>query len=49
MYKVPERSEDSNVFMLDQFTLTKEKLLLIEIYEKNGGRYQLLKVKNSGL
>lgn len=38
-----------NVFLLDQFTLADDKLLLIEVYEKNGGRYQILKVKNSDL
>ncbi|MDV3539928.1 conjugative transposon protein TraN [Elizabethkingia occulta] len=47
--KVSERSENNNVFMLDQFTLTKDKLLLVEIYEKNGERNQLLKVKVSDL
>ncbi|OPB89320.1 conjugative transposon protein TraN [Elizabethkingia ursingii] len=46
---VLESSEDNNVFMLDQFTLTKDKLLLIEIYEKNGDRNQLLKVKSSAI
>jgi hypothetical protein len=44
-----ESSEESNVFMLEQFTLTKDKILLIEIYEKNGERNQLLKVKNSNI
>jgi len=44
--KVPESSEESNVFMLEQFTLTKDKLLIIEIFEKNGERNQLLKVKS---
>ncbi len=47
--KVREKSEDNNVFMLDQFTLTKDKFLLVEIYEKNGERNQLLKVKVSDL
>ncbi|EQB92189.1 conjugative transposon protein TraN [Elizabethkingia anophelis] len=51
IYKVPDKvmesSEESNVFMMEQFTLTKDKILLIEIYEKNGDRNQLLKVKSS--
>ncbi|WP_407494473.1 conjugative transposon protein TraN [Elizabethkingia anophelis] len=47
--KVPESSEESNVFMLEQFTLIKDKLLIIEIFEKNGERNQLLKVKSSAI
>lgn len=42
-------SADKNVFLLDQFTLANDKVLLIEIYEKNGGRGQTLKVENSDL
>lgn len=49
LYKVPESSEESNVFMLEQFTLIKDKLLIIEIFEKNGERNQLLKVKSSAI
>lgn len=42
-------SAKKNVFLLDQFTLANDKVLLIEIYEKNGGRGQTLKVENSDL
>lgn len=42
-------SSDQNVFLLDQFTLEENKILLIEIFEKNGGRHQTLRVKNSDL
>lgn len=42
-------SSDQNVFLLDQFTLENNKILLIEIFEKNGGRHQTLRVKNSDL
>lgn len=42
-------SSDQNVFLLDQFTLENDKILLIEIFEKNGGRHQTLRVKNSDL
>ena len=42
-------SSDRNVFLLDQFTLEENKILLIEIFEKNGGRHQTLRVKNSDL
>ncbi|PZR20761.1 MAG: conjugative transposon protein TraN [Flavobacterium psychrophilum] len=38
-----------NIFLLDVFTLTKGQVLHIEVVEKNGGRGQLLKVKNSDL
>lgn len=38
-----------NVFLLDQFTITDDKVLLIEIFEKNGGRHQVLWVENADL
>ncbi|WP_026726969.1 conjugative transposon protein TraN [Flavobacterium denitrificans] len=38
-----------NVFLLDQFTIADDKVLLIEIFEKNGGRHQTLQVENSDL
>ncbi|TGD59000.1 conjugative transposon protein TraN [Flavobacterium humi] len=40
---------DQNVFLLDQFTITDDKVLQIEIFEKNGGRHQTLQVENSDL
>jgi len=40
---------DQNVFLLNQFTIADDKILLIEIFEKNGGRNQTLRVKNSEL
>jgi len=40
---------EKNIFLLDVFTLTKGQVLLIEVVEKNGGRGQVLKVKNSDL
>ena len=40
---------DHNVFLLDQFTIADDKVLLIEIFEKNGGRQQTLQVENSDL
>lgn len=39
----------SNVFLLDQFTMTSDKVLSIEIFEKNGGRHQFLRVENADL
>lgn len=40
---------ERNVFLLDQFTIEDDKMLLIEIFEKNGGRHQVLKIENSDL
>jgi conjugative transposon TraN protein len=40
---------DQNVFLLGQFTIADDKVLLIEIFEKNGGRHQKLEVENSDL
>ena len=43
------QSTEQNVFLLDQFTIANDKVLLIEIFEKNGGRHQMLQVENSDL
>lgn len=43
------KSTEQNVFLLDQFTIADDKVLLIEIFEKNGGRHQTLHVENSDL
>lgn len=43
------QSVKRNVFMLDQFTIADDKVLLIEIFEKNGGRHQSLEVQNADL
>lgn len=43
------QTTEQNVFLLDQFTITDDKVLLIEIFEKNGGRHQTLEVENSDL
>jgi conjugative transposon TraN protein len=40
---------EQNVFLLDQFTITDDKVLVIEIFEKNGGRQQTLQIENSDL
>lgn len=53
MYKpldeVKGNTVEHNVFLLDQFTIADDKVLLIEIFEKNGGRHQTLQVENSDL
>lgn len=43
------KSTEQNVFLLDQFTTSDDKVLLIEIFEKNGGRHQTLQVENLDL
>ena len=40
---------EQNVFLLNQFTIADDKVLLIEIFEKNGGRHQTFQVENSDL
>ncbi|MFL9846023.1 conjugative transposon protein TraN [Flavobacterium rhizosphaerae] len=42
-------TSERNIYLLDVFTLSEGQVLLIEAYEKNGGRSQVLKVKNSDL
>lgn len=49
IYEISGKSADQNVFLLDQFTIADDKLLLIEVFEKNGGRHQTLEVGNSDL
>lgn len=46
---VSGKAVGQNVFLLDQFTIADDKVLLIEIFEKNGGRHQVLRVENSEL
>lgn len=43
------KSTEQNVFLLDQFTIADDKVLLMEIFEKNGGRHQTLQVENTDL
>lgn len=40
------KSTEQNVFLLDQFTITDDKVLLVEIFEKNGSRHQTLQVED---
>ncbi|WP_163399450.1 conjugative transposon protein TraN [Flavobacterium fluviatile] len=47
--EIPGKNTDQNVLLLDQFTIADDKLLLIEIFEKNGGRHQTLELENSDL
>lgn len=43
------KATEQNVFLLDKFTIADDKELLIEIFEKNGGRHQTLQIENSDL
>ncbi len=47
--RVQGKSIDQNIFLLDQFTIADDKVLVIEVFEKNGGRNQVLQVENSDL
>ncbi len=47
--EIAGNSVEQNVFLLDQFTIADDKVLVIEIFEKNGGRQQTLQVENSDL
>ncbi|ALR29239.1 conjugal transfer protein TrbN [Chryseobacterium sp. IHB B 17019] len=46
---VQDHRTERNVFLLNQFTLADDKMLVIELYEKNGGRHQRLEVQNEDL
>ncbi len=46
---ISDNSIAGNVILLDQFTITDEQVLRIEIFEKNGARNQVLEVENSDL
>ncbi len=43
------KTAEQNVFLLNQFTISDDKVLLIEMYERNGGRHQTLQVEDSDL
>ena len=47
--EISGQTTEQNVFLLDQFTIADDKVLLIEIFEKNGGRHQTLQMENSDL
>ncbi|CAD0002292.1 conjugative transposon protein TraN [Flavobacterium salmonis] len=47
--EIGAKASEQNVFLLDQFTMADDKVLLVDIFEKNGGRHQTLAVENSDL
>lgn len=46
---VPGRSAERMVFTLAKFTIPDDKHLLVELFEKNGGRHQSFTVENEDL
>lgn len=49
MIEIPGNSTEQNVFLLDRFTTSTDKVLLIEIFEKNGNRNQTIQIENTDL
>ena len=47
--EVQGKTVSRNIFVLDQFTIADDKVLRIELHEKNGSRLQVLEIKNSHL
>lgn len=37
------------VYALPKFTIPDDKLLMVELYEKNGGRHQSIRVENADI
>src|SRR5690606_34620299 len=46
---VEGQHSEQYVFALDKFPITKDKALIMEVYEKNGGRHLYLKAKQSDI
>ena len=46
---VPGKSSESTVFTFEKFTIPDKKQLVVELFEKNGGRHQRLVIKNGDL
>jgi hypothetical protein len=43
------RKAESTVFAFEKFTIPDKKQLVVELFEKNGGRHQRFIVKNGDL
>ncbi len=41
------KSTVRTVYALPKFTIPDDKLLLVELYEKNGGRHQVIRAENA--
>lgn len=49
LIEIKGNSTEQNVYLLDRFTTTSDKILLIEIFEKNGARNQIIQIENTDL
>ena len=49
MTSVYGKSSESTVFAFEKFTIPDKKQLVVELFEKNGGRHQRFIIKNSDL
>ncbi|MFI3333588.1 MAG: conjugative transposon protein TraN [Rikenellaceae bacterium] len=47
--QVSGKRDERTVYALEKFTIPKDKQLLIEVHERNGGRHQTLKVRSRDL
>ncbi|MFP3599507.1 conjugative transposon protein TraN [Chryseobacterium sp. SIMBA_029] len=49
IHAVSHQSEAKAIYLMDQFTLLDGQVLEIEIFERNGGRHQKIRIKNTDL
>jgi conjugative transposon TraN protein len=47
--RIPGRSANRTVFALPKFTIPNDKQLIVELFEKNGGRHQSFVIENDDL
>ena len=47
--EIAGKSTVRTVYALPKFTIPDDKLLLVEFYEKNGGRHQVIRVENADI
>lgn len=46
---VEQLSDVQGVYLLDQFTLLDDQVMILEVFEKDGGRHQKIEIENSDL
>lgn len=46
MIEIAGKSTVRTVYALPKFTIPDDKLLMVELYEKNGGRHQSIRMEN---
>lgn len=47
--EIAGKSTVRTVYALPKFTIPDDKLLVVELYEKNGGRHQTIRVENADI